>query len=183
MASRKRNIGLEILKGIQQLKRGEHARVINVPSVASIREKTGLSQPQFAELLGASVRTLQEWEQGRGARAGGTYQVGQVHQGRVTRIAEFGAFVELEVGIEALAHVSTFAPAGQLRQGMTGAFEIVSIEPEKRRIGVAPAKDAIQDAQETEAVRDYAERGNEAPAEAFGSLADKLRHALKPREK
>lgn len=41
--------------------------MINVPDVASIREKTGLSQARFAELLGVSVRTLQDWEQGRRA--------------------------------------------------------------------------------------------------------------------
>jgi hypothetical protein len=48
-----RNIGEEILEGIRQLKRGEHGRV-KVPSVTSIREKAGLSQPRFAELLGVS---------------------------------------------------------------------------------------------------------------------------------
>jgi putative transcriptional regulator len=69
MAS-KRNIGQEILDGIRQLKRGEHGRVVNVPSVADIRDKTGLSQPKFAQLLGVSVRTLQEWEQGRRAPSG-----------------------------------------------------------------------------------------------------------------
>lgn len=65
MARRKRNIGQEILDGLRQLKRGEHGRVFTVPAVADIREKTGLSQPKFAHLLGVSVRTLQEWEQGR----------------------------------------------------------------------------------------------------------------------
>lgn len=70
MARRSRNIGLEILEGIRQIKRGEHGRVTNVPSVASVREKTGLSQSRFAELLGVSVRTLQEWEQGRRAPSG-----------------------------------------------------------------------------------------------------------------
>jgi putative transcriptional regulator len=66
----KRNVGLEILEGLRQLKRGEHGRVITVPPVASVREKTGLSQARFAELLGVSVRTLQEWEQGRRAPSG-----------------------------------------------------------------------------------------------------------------
>jgi putative transcriptional regulator len=70
MAKRTRNVGLEILEGLRQLKRGEHGRIINVPSVASVREKTGLSQSRFAELLGVSVRTLQEWEQGRRAPSG-----------------------------------------------------------------------------------------------------------------
>jgi putative transcriptional regulator len=70
MAKAKRNIGREILDGIREIKRGAHGRVINVPSVSAIREQTGLSQADFARLLGVSVRTLQEWEQGRRAPSG-----------------------------------------------------------------------------------------------------------------
>ena len=70
MAKGKRNIGMEILEGIRQIKRGEHGRVVNVPPVAAIREGTGLSQSRFAQLLGVSVRTLQEWEQGRRSPSG-----------------------------------------------------------------------------------------------------------------
>ena len=70
MPKSKRNIGLEILQGLRELKHGEYGRVTTVPSVASIREKTGLSQARFAQLLGVSVRTLQDWEQGRRAPSG-----------------------------------------------------------------------------------------------------------------
>jgi putative transcriptional regulator len=70
MAKRRRNIGDEILEGLRELKRGEHRRIINVPDVASVRRRTGLSQARFAELLGVSVRTLQDWEQGRRAPSG-----------------------------------------------------------------------------------------------------------------
>jgi putative transcriptional regulator len=71
MASGKRNIGVEILEGLRQLKRGEHGRLTTmVLKVADVRERTGLSQSRFAELLGVSVRTLQEWEQGRRAPTG-----------------------------------------------------------------------------------------------------------------
>jgi small subunit ribosomal protein S1 len=204
-----------------------------------------------------------------------TYAIGDVRTGRVTRIADFGAFVELEPGIEALAHASTFPPTGrsegwsrQVAPGMTGAFEILSVDPEKKRIGVAllpegsaraggaapvrpeivagarvtgkverhekfgvfvflapgrtglipmsetgVAKEAdvartfpigadievvvleadpssrrirlsakaINDAREAAEVREYTERENAAPTESFGSLAHKLRGALKPR--
>lgn len=65
-----RNIGMEILQGLREIKRGEHGRIITVPSVTAIRERTRLSQARFAELLGVSVRTLQEWEQGRRAPSG-----------------------------------------------------------------------------------------------------------------
>jgi len=60
-----RDIGSEILHGIRDLKRGKTGRILNVPPVSDIREKTGLSQSRFATLLGVSVRTLQDWEQGR----------------------------------------------------------------------------------------------------------------------
>jgi small subunit ribosomal protein S1 len=206
-----------------------------------------------------------------------TYEVGQVRTGRVTRLTDFGAFVELESGVEALAHVSTFAPTGHSQGwsrsvpvGMTAAFEILSIDPDKKRIGVAlvdeaPARSAgpapqqstlvpgarvtgkverhekfgvfvflapgrtglmplsetglaregdaakafpvgtdidvvvlevdptgrrirlsrkaVLDAREAEEVREYTERPDAAPPQGFGSLADKLRGALKPREK
>jgi putative transcriptional regulator len=70
MARKSRNIGQEILQGLRELRRGEYGRVINIPEVARIREKTGLSQARFAQLLGVSVRTLQDWEQGRRAPSG-----------------------------------------------------------------------------------------------------------------
>lgn len=70
MAKPKRDIGREILRGLREIKRGGHGRVINIPSVASIRERTGLSQERFAVLLGVSIRTLQDWEQGRRAPSG-----------------------------------------------------------------------------------------------------------------
>ena len=39
--------------------------VVDEPQVHAVRERTGLSQSQFARLLGVSKRTLENWEQGR----------------------------------------------------------------------------------------------------------------------
>jgi small subunit ribosomal protein S1 len=134
-----------------------------------------------------------------------TYEVGQVRPGRVTRLMEFGAFVEFEPGIEGLAHASTFASTGRSKGwsqsvpvGTNAAFEILSIDIEKKRIGVALVEEdspraaaavlqsesvPVADAREYEAVRDEAERANAEPPVGLGSLADQLRNALKPREK
>jgi small subunit ribosomal protein S1 len=77
------------------------------------------------------------------SKVGDAYEVGQRLPGRVTRVAEFGAFVELDPGIEALAHASTFAPtrsggwSSQVAPAMTGTFEILSIDIKQKRIGVA----------------------------------------------
>jgi putative transcriptional regulator len=70
MPKSKRNIGAEILDGLRELKRGDYGRVTTIPNITNIREKTGLSQARFAQLLGVSVRTLQDWEQGRRAPSG-----------------------------------------------------------------------------------------------------------------
>ena len=70
MTKQKRDVGQEILEGLRELKSGEHGRITNVPDVAGIRKKTGLSQSRFAQLLGVSVRTLQDWEQGRRCPSG-----------------------------------------------------------------------------------------------------------------
>ena len=59
------SIGVEILEGIRQLKRGQMGRVQHFPSVSAAREQAGLSQSGFGCLLSVSVRTLQEWQQGR----------------------------------------------------------------------------------------------------------------------
>lgn len=68
----KRNIGEELLAAIVDVKAGRHGQVhqVEVTQAAEARSRTGLSQPKFAELLGVSVRTLQEWEQGRRSPSG-----------------------------------------------------------------------------------------------------------------
>jgi putative transcriptional regulator len=70
MTKAKRDIGAEILNGIREIKAGRTGRVTTVPSIARTRLSLGLSQAQFARLMGVSVRTLQEWEQGRRAPSG-----------------------------------------------------------------------------------------------------------------
>lgn len=63
----KRDLGAELLQSIQQMKAGKKGavHVIELSQVVEARQKVGFSQRQFAELMGVSLRTLQEWEQGR----------------------------------------------------------------------------------------------------------------------
>jgi putative transcriptional regulator len=68
----KREIGLEILEGIQEIKafkagkRNLRTRKLKSPAPPQeIRVQLRLSQATFAGMMGVSVRTIQEWEQGR----------------------------------------------------------------------------------------------------------------------
>jgi len=131
--------------------------------------------------LGLKQLTADPW-----SNVQATYQIGQVRTGRVTRVVEFGAFVELEPGVEGLAHASTFGPTERsqgwsalVAPGMTAAFEILTIDVEKKRIGVA----LVPEGSARAGAIDDTEHHDSGPAEGFGSLADKLRGALNPREK
>ena len=62
----KRNIGEEVLEAIREIKAGGGRRfVVQVSQATEARIKLGQSQADFAAMLGVSVRTLQDWEQGR----------------------------------------------------------------------------------------------------------------------
>ena len=58
-----RDLAADLLQSVREMKAGK-VQLVTSP-VAQTRSKTGLSQSEFAVLLGVSVRTLQGWEQGR----------------------------------------------------------------------------------------------------------------------
>ena len=57
----------DLLASVRQMKTGKAARVtaVEVSAATEARNRVGMSQSEFAKLLGVSVRTLQDWEQGR----------------------------------------------------------------------------------------------------------------------
>jgi small subunit ribosomal protein S1 len=118
-------------------------------------------------------------------KAGQTYQAGQVRTGRITRIAEFGPFVELEPGIEGLVPASESGVARDV--DMKKAFRVgdglqvvvLDVDATARRIRLSVT--AVQKMREADEVREYSDRTDTDAPDRFGTLADKLRDALKPR--
>jgi putative transcriptional regulator len=75
-----RDIGAELLQSIREMQAGE-AATVHAP-VAIARYRVKMSQSEFAKLLGVSVRTLQEWEQGRGEPSGAARSLIRIAQKR-----------------------------------------------------------------------------------------------------
>jgi small subunit ribosomal protein S1 len=90
--------------------------------------------------IGLSLKRLQPnpWQE-----IAETYSVGQVVDGTVSRVVSFGAFVELENGIEALLHISQMGdpppqtPEEAVEPGDHVTTRIISLEPERQRIGLS----------------------------------------------
>ena len=90
--------------------------------------------------IGLSLKRLQPnpWSQ-----VDDLYHVGQLVGGTVSRVAQFGAFVSLDPGIEALLHTSQISdpapedPTLVLREGQQLLMRVISIESEKQRLGLS----------------------------------------------
>jgi small subunit ribosomal protein S1 len=132
--------------------------------------------------LGLKQLTDDPWSQVQA-----TYETGQVRRGRVTRVAQFGAFVELEPGVEGLIPLSESGVARDadvkkaFPVGADVQVVVLDVDAPARRIRLSIK--AMEQAKEVETVREYTERNDGAAKESFGSLADKLRGALTPRGK
>ncbi len=90
--------------------------------------------------IGLSLKRLQPnpW-----AMVDDVYHVGQLVEGTISRVADFGAFVSLDPGIEALLHVSQLSdeenvdPRQLLYVGQTLLMRIISIEADRQRLGLS----------------------------------------------
>lgn len=72
----------------------------------------------------------------------GKTRVGDIVKGKVSRLAPFGAFVELEEGIEGLCHVSEFGERAdgspvRLEAGNELEFRVIRLNPEEKKIGLS----------------------------------------------
>ena len=71
------------------------------------------------------------------------YRPGSVWKGKIKKIADFGAFVELEEGIEGLVHISEISedhvkdPRDLLKETQEVTVKVISIDPDKRQIGLS----------------------------------------------
>ena len=86
-------LGEKLLLSARQMEAGQAARAtrVEVPPLAATRRTVGLSQARFAALLGVSVRTLQDWEQGRRVPTGAARTLLRVAEAHPEVLRELGA--------------------------------------------------------------------------------------------
>jgi small subunit ribosomal protein S1 len=120
-----------------------HARVSKPEDVLTVGQELQLRilkiDPETKKIsLGLKQLQPEPWE-----KAPERLLAGQRITGTVTRLADFGAFVEIEPGVEGLIHISEMSygkkirhPSDILKQGDRVEAVILSIKPEERRIAL-----------------------------------------------
>jgi len=151
-------IDLGGIDGLLHVSDISHTRVSKPDDVLAVGQEVQVKilriDPETRKLsLGLKQLQQEPWE-----TAPSRFTAGQRVTGRVTRLMDFGAFVELEPGIEGLIHISEMAwgkkvrhPSDILKQGDTVDAVILSVKPEERRIALGlkqtltdPWSDALQ---------------------------------------
>lgn len=109
-----------------------------------------------------------------------TYQVGKISEGKVVKLMDFGAFIQLAEGVEGLVHISEIAderitkPGDVLTIGDVVKVKIIQIDNNQRKIGLS-IKEAKYD-EDKEMLQDYSDEDQATTSlkDVFGSILDKL---------
>jgi len=110
------------------------------------------------------------------------YKVGSIHQGKVVRLANFGAFVALEEGIDGLIHISKLGagkrinhPREVCNEGDLLSVQIEAVDSEQQRISLALLNEEAAEAEQVVIPTD--------PAPSMGTLGDILKAKMNQKKK
>ena len=133
--------------------------------------------PRRPEKISLSLKSLEKdpWNEARER-----FPEGSRVKGKIMRVEQFGAFVELVPGIEGLVHVSELGAGGKnanarqvVKIGQEVEVTVLGVDPEKRRISLSMNAPDIEDAEDA-ALRASAAK---APIKSFGTFGDLLKGA------
>ncbi|HKQ62578.1 MAG TPA: S1 RNA-binding domain-containing protein, partial [Candidatus Polarisedimenticolaceae bacterium] len=120
-----------------------HSRVTRVDRVVKLGDTVRVKVLKLDADTGKVSLSIRQASEDPWQAVGDRFHAGQVCPGRVKRLASFGAFVELEPGVEALAPASEFPPAeGGWCHGLEPEqlrdWRVLSVDPAQRRISLMP---------------------------------------------
>ena len=173
------------VQGLLHVSEMSWTRVSNPSEVVAPGDQITVRVLRVDDANGKIALGLKQLQDDPWTTAATKFPVGQVRTGKVTRIAEFGVFVEIEPGFTGLLPSSeTGTDRGvDLRKafpiGSDVQVVVLDVDADARRIRLS--KKAVAEQQEQAELRDYAQRQEAAPSQSVGSIADKLRDALKGR--
>lgn len=120
--------------------------------------------------LSAKAAVSDPWDQ-----AVERYPTGSFHTGKVARLADFGAFVTLEPGVDGLIHISKMGrgkkinhPREALKEGQLVEVQVEKLELPQKRISLMLAEFVNKDAEE----RELPEKYRQDSAKTMGTLGD-----------
>ncbi|MEK6773891.1 MAG: 30S ribosomal protein S1 [Bdellovibrionota bacterium] len=115
------------------------------------------------------------------------YAIGTQHDVKVTKLADFGAFVELESDIEGLIHISELTtdkinhPEDYTKIGGILKAEVITIDKDARKIGLSSKLVKLRDQKAD--VEDYVKKATATSKTSFGDLfGDQLKNMKSDRE-
>jgi small subunit ribosomal protein S1 len=142
--------GIQALLPVSEISR---SRVEDIRAVLSVGQEIQAAILQLdwpRERISLSMKSLlaDPWD-----KATENFPVGSKHTGRIARLADFGAFVSLEPGIDGLVHSSEIIKAGRngprgeliLKLGQSLSVEILGVDQANRRISLKPASSIEED--------------------------------------
>jgi len=106
--------------------------------------------------------------------------VGSYHSGKVARLAPFGAFVTLGVGVDGLIHISKLGagrrinhPREVLKEGQAIEVKVEAVEPENRKLSLSLAEISREEEEAADTLKDYQQQA--AEPRNMGTLGDLLK--------
>ncbi len=127
--------------------------------------------------LGLKQTTAEPWEQ-----VDSKYHVGEIIDGKVVQIKEYGVFVEIEPGMDGLVHISEMAhkhvasPASEVQIGEIVKAQILDIDKENKRISLS-IKETLEKPENDDLQEKVIEKVQEATEGAAGAVKEEVQIA------
>ena len=166
--------GLQALLPVSEISRSRVEDIHAALEVGQEIEAAILQLDWQRERISLSMKSLvaDPWDS-----AAERYPLGSKHTGKVVRLADFGAFVSLEPGIDGLVHESELDKAGgagprgslSLKLGQELSVEVLGVDLDRKRVSLKPATTAEED----ETAAKY--MGDQDDSESYSPFADLLK--------
>ncbi len=161
--------GLVHISDLQWTKKVKHPSEIYKKGDMVEAKVLGIDVDSERLSLGIRQVTPDPWE-----LAAQNHPVGSKVDGPVTRVTDFGVFVQIEEGVEGLIHVSQLSservekPSSLFKEGDKVQAEVINVDPHERRIGLSIR--ALGQTEEREEMEAYLKKERDAGRFSFETI-------------